>query len=349
MEQSYPLKSIVSVQAIEASIFDLLKRRDECTQVLPNDLVLRIHRVRDICKNAEAKEGNCQIAWRRNPHSGNDNRQSSKHAHGISNRWRGGSPGSSQDKPKTVNTARYVSKFTNSETPVEDKILNQVILNKLNKFSLSNYNDIKEFLEQILDNNETEFLHNFIQLVFKKAATEPTFCPLYAKMISELSMKYSCFKKELFDIYEKYITIFDEITEDQCENYEQYVQRNREKIHRHGYSQFLGELTSLDVLEFGQLEGLYIKILEQIKQVSNRGDDKVNLVEEYVSCLLCMTKAFQKDTNYNLKSIRTRLGETCEPILEELLTNRTSKYPGLSKKASFAIMDCLDIFRSSVP
>jgi ATP-dependent exoDNAse (exonuclease V) beta subunit len=74
-------------------------------------------------------------------------------------------------------------------------------MNKLNKFSLTNYSEVKEFLEQILDNNETEFLHNFIQLVFKKASNEPTFCPLYAKLVSELSAKYGFFKKELYDIY----------------------------------------------------------------------------------------------------------------------------------------------------
>ena len=85
---------------------------------------------------------------------------------------------------------RYVSKFKNTESTVEEKILNQVILNKLNKFSAANYDEIKIFLQQILDSDEKEFLQSFMLLVFKKAAAEPTFCGLYARMISELSVQY---------------------------------------------------------------------------------------------------------------------------------------------------------------
>ena len=321
----------------------LLGQRSSCSHALSEDFIQRIHAVRSLCKAVEEKDGNGHLQWRRGGSSGHAPKSS---------KWRGGSGGSGgngqSDKPKPIHTiGKYVSKFTNSETPVEDKILNQIIMNKLNKFSLTNYVEVKEFLEQILDNNETEFLHNFIQLVFKKAANEPTFCPLYAKLVSELSAKYSFFKKELYDIYTKYIDIFEDIPEEKSSSYEQYVQQNRDKIQRHGYSRFLGELTSMGVLELDQLKGLYIKLIEQLKVAAAKGDEKQQLVEEFVDCLVCMTKAFQKDTE-GLVHIRKHLSEACEPLLEDILSNRTSLYPGLSKKGSFAIMDCLDIFRGAV-
>jgi hypothetical protein len=252
-------------------------------------------------------------------------------------------------QPSTEKSGRYVSKFVNTEAPVEDKILNQVILNKLNKFSASNYNEIKQFLEQILDSNEKDFLHDFMLLVFKKAASEPTFCPLYAKIISELSVKYSDLRNELSELYKKYMDIFEEVTEDKCINYEQFVQRNKEKLHRLGYSQFLGELTSLGVLDLDQLKSLYGKVLDQIKLHASRGEEtgesRTKLVEEYVDCLFRMTKAFQKGNSTKLVEIRSQLSESCQPVMEDILAHRTTNYPGLSKKGAFGIMDCLDIFR----
>jgi hypothetical protein len=341
---NYPQQSMASVQSIEASVMTLLGQRGTCTQALPEDFIRRIHAVRILCKAAEETDGNGQLQWRRG--GGGPSGHAPK-----SSKWRGGSGGGNgggqSDKPKPAhNVGKYVSKFTNSETPVEDKILNQIIMNKLNKFSLTNYSEVKDFLEQILDNNETEFLHNFIQLVFKKASNEPTFCPLYAKLVSELSAKYGFFKKELYDIYSKYIEIFEDVPEEKSKSYEQYVQQNRDKLQRHGYSRFLGELTSMGVLELEQLKGLYIKLINQLKVAAAKGDEKQQLVEEFVDCLVCMTRAFQKETEA-LLHIRKQLGEACDPLLEDILSNRTSLYPGLSKKGSFAIMDCLDIFRGA--
>jgi hypothetical protein len=244
-------------------------------------------------------------------------------------------------------SGRYVSKFTNSETPVEEKILNQVILNKLNKFSGANYEDVKSFLQQILDSDEQGFLRDFMLLVFKKAACEPTFCPLYARMISELSVTYPSLLVELEKLYNEYMAVFEEVSEDQCKDYEQFVQRNREKLHRLGYSQFLGELTSYGVLELDQLKALYVKILDQLKAAAALNETKQHVVEEYVDCLFRMTGAFQKGRLAKLTEIRRQLGIVCEPVMEDILARRSADFPGLTKKASFAIMDCLDIFRGN--
>jgi hypothetical protein len=342
-----------TVQPIEVLVQELLELRQNCTQSLSDEIVRRIHSVRSLCKEAEAIDGNGQINWRKvssntNGYHGSNNRQSFHPGSGSSARWRGSgqsSPNSQSGSEKSVQ--KYVSKFKNSDTPVEDKILNQVILNKLNKFSNANYQEIKEFLEQILDSNEKDFLHDFMLLVFKKAASEPTFCPLYARMISELSAKYDFLFLELNDLYNKYINIFDAVVEENAQSYEQFVQRNREKIHRLGYSQFLGELTGHGVLNIEQIKELYMKILSQLKVCAKEGESKQHHVEEYVDCLCRMTIPFKKGNSEKLNNIRLELSEFCEPIMSEILANRSNLYSGLTKKSSFAIMDCIDIFRGT--
>ena len=207
---------------VESSILEILKLRQYCTLSLSDEIVRGIRLIREKCQLAEkqeASDGGDQIAWRRSGGiseygGGGGGKHSSgsslKKSNGPATNWRGppvqfvnkqqpslgrqsNGSSSSSDRPNT----KYVSKFTNVNSLVEDKILNQVILNKLNKFSQVNYQEVKAFLEQILDSNESGFLRDFMLLVFKKAACEPTFCPLYARMISELSEKYNSLLKEL--------------------------------------------------------------------------------------------------------------------------------------------------------
>jgi hypothetical protein len=337
---------------VEVSVMDVLKLQPNCKSALSEDTIRRIQAVRSICKSVETSEGGGNgggVSWRRGvPSSSSSTKPQSK----PPNKWRGGAHSGGKPHHSEKPYTKYVSKFTNSaststSTGVENKILNHVILNKLNKFSAANYNEVKEFLEQILSSDEKDFLHDFMLLVFKKASSEPTFCGLYARMISELADKYPFLHQELDQLYGKFMDIFEEVSEESCSDYEQFVQRNREKQHRLGYSQFLGELTTREILQITHLKDLYTKLVDLLKMHAMEGEGKQNLVEEYVDCLVKMTCAFQKDTSEKLKTNRNELRATFEKEFEDILSNRSSKYPGLSRKASFTIMDCLDILRGN--
>jgi hypothetical protein len=343
----------------EEGIHEVLGLRQTCTQTLSDDIMRRITLVREKCALAEKAEQGGSVQWRRGPngvntggHGGGGHGSGGRPGSAIqSNRWRNGPPsatgrqGTSSGQPHMPH--QYVSKFTNADAAVEDKILNKVILNKLNTFSQANYEEVKAFLQQILDSNETDFLKDFMLLVFKKAANEPVFCPLYARMISELSQQYPILRAEMEELYTKYISIFEEVSEEECTDYEQFVQRNREKFHRLGYSQFLAELSRLGILEQAQLQQLYETILIQIKLHAGKGTARQNLVDEYVDCLLQMTRAFQKGITQKVTMLRIAIGKVCEPIMEDILARRTGEFPGMTKKAVFGIMDCLDIFRGN--
>jgi hypothetical protein len=338
----------MAVNPQESSVMELLSLQSQCKKSLPDEIMRHIHSVRSVCKSAETAEGGASVSWRRGiPNTSSKSSVNSKSSP-IPNKWRGNhyqkSHTSSQsEKPYT----RYVSKFTNSSAGVENKILNHVILNKLNKFSAANYNEVKEFLEQILNSDEKDFLSDFMHLVFKKASSEPTFCGLYARMICELSDKYPFLHEELDQLYVKFMDIFEEVSEESCCDYEQFVQRNREKQNRLGYSQFLGELTTREILDISHLKNLYTKLVQLLKTHAGEGEAKKILVEEYVDCLVKMTIAFQKDNTDKLKNYRNELRSTFEAEFEDILSNRSTKYPGLSRKASFTIMDCLDILRGN--
>ena len=129
---------------------------------------------------------------------------------------------------------KYVSKFKKSSEKVEDTILNTILLGKLNKFSEKNYDEIKEFITHIIDSGQTDMIKCFMKLVFEKAASEEMFCPLYARLLSELSARYPVLLTEMANLYSVYMAIFEEVSETKAENYNEVCKQNVEKKYRRG-------------------------------------------------------------------------------------------------------------------
>jgi hypothetical protein len=249
---------------------------------------------------------------------------------------------------------KYVSKYKNSEAQVEDKILNTIILSKLNKFSASTYDDIRDFLFQILGsqdafqttqekNNTEEFVKEFMSLVFKKAASEEIFCPLYAKLLTDISEKYPIILDEMNKLHENYLEIFEECDESMSRSYEEFLEKNREKKYRQGYSQFLAELTSLKILSVDKLIVIYNKIFTQILN-NGKQENKVVLIEQYIDCLLRITKVLRNRTEQFYIDIRKKLLSNIEGSLNEIMNNK-SIFISVSPKSRFLLMDIQDYLK----
>lgn len=252
---------------------------------------------------------------------------------------RGGPPqkwtGSARPEP----VGRYQSQFRNSEkAAVEEKILNNIILSKLNKFSPATYVEIREFLYQILGSGEAdlkEFVRDFMKLVFRKAASEEIFCPLYAKLLGEISSKYDVILEEMKSLSDHYLEIFDEVDEKASGNYDEFVQKVKEKKYRLGYSQFIAELAKLEILPLTILSATFTKLVTLLS--SNLTDlTKKTLLEEYADCLLRMTRVFKGRNTVFTKLAR----QTLSPTIQEL---RTRSQESCSSKVRFALMDICDI------
>jgi hypothetical protein len=247
--------------------------------------------------------------------------------------------------PSSGPPSRYQSRFKNTSQPVEDKILNNIILSKLNKFSGSTYEDVREFLYQILGSGEPdlgEMVRHFMLLVFKKAASEEIFCSLYAKLLGEISGRYTVILEEMHKLQANYLEIFDEVEEvpEGGDNYDAFVEKNREKRYRQGYSQFLAELAAIEILDLSNLEQTFRKLTDLMLKYAAMTDKK-SLVEEYADCLLRMSRVLKKKSSPFFVSARNALLTISKTSIDTLLAKKET-FPSFSPKAKFILMDIKD-------
>jgi hypothetical protein len=267
------------------------------------------------------------------------------------------------NSPKTPYTGppigRYQSRFKNQSEPIEEKILNRIIRLKLNKFGPTTYTEIRDFLYQILgqesvateedgnvqaeEGQVAEFVRDFMLMVFKKAASEEIYCPLYAKLLSEIGSKHSVIFDEMNSLYKNYMEIFEEADVNTASgDMASFEKKNVEKKYRQGYSQFIAELTTLEILSLESLLATYKTLFQNIDKHSRVAENKP-LVEEYVDCLLRMSRVMKDKSTEFFSSARNKLFLQNKEIIDTLINIRDGTYPSLSPKARFLLMDIRDI------
>jgi hypothetical protein len=200
---------------------------------------------------------------------------------------------------------------------------------------------VRDFLYQILDSGQTDFTKEFMRLVFKKAAAEDMYCPLYARLLSELRTTYPVIQTEMSELFHAYLTIFHDVDESDSANYKEFIERNLEKKYRLGYSQFLAELVIMETVDLAALEKTF-EIL--ICNISRLGwvEGKVHEVQEYADCLLRMSKVVHKKNTGFFINLRKQLYEVLRVRLEEILNSPKEDFPSLVPKSRFALMDIRD-------
>lgn len=256
-----------------------------------------------------------------------------------------GSPYSPMPASGGYSPSRYKSKFQSSTQQVDDKILNNIILSKLNKFSGNTYIEVRDFLYQILGSGEPdlgEMVRQFMLMVFKKAASEELYCALYAKLLAEISSRYTVILEEMMKLQENYLDIFDEVVEvvEGQDNYDVFVEKNKTKRYRLGYSQFLAELAALEILDLSNLEKTFQKLTDLMLKYAAVPDKRV-LVEEYADCLVRMSKVLKKKSSAFFISARMSLLTISKTTVDTLISKK-ELYPSLSPKARFILMDVKD-------
>jgi hypothetical protein len=179
-----------------------------------------------------------------------------------------------------------------------------------------------------------------MHLIFTKAAAEEIFCPLYARLLSELSAKYTFLLDEMKAIYGKFMTIFDEIKEEACADSEEFIRKNKEKKYRKGYSQFITELYKHNILENDAFITTLNKIADNILAYA-RIPDHVQLVEEYSACFLCIAKGISGAGTDICKDMHTLIVNKLGQLMDS--TNiKSADYQSLTHKIRFALLDSKD-------
>jgi hypothetical protein len=339
---------MASARSTEETIQAILTLRHRAPQV-SEEILLRIRAIDSLLHDNDTVVPN----WRRGI-SGNASqsrgRQQGHTPHPQpqpppNNRWKNTPPSEHHvgqgGGGQVVQNQKYQSRFKNTDAGIDDTILNTIILNKLNKFSASTYIDVRDFLYQILDSGQTDFTKEFMRLVFKKAAAEDMYCPLYARLLSELRTTYPVIQTEMSELFHTYLTIFQDVDESDSVNYKAFIERNLEKKYRLGYSQFLAELVIMETVDLASLEKTF-EIL--ICNISRLGwvEGKVNEVQEYADCLLRMSKVVHKKNTGFFINLRKQLYEVLRVRLEEILNSPKEDFPSLVSKSRFALMDIRD-------
>jgi hypothetical protein len=252
--------------------------------------------------------------------------------------------GNSSPVSGSYSPSRYKSKFQNANQGVDVTILNNIILSKLNKFSGTTYTDVRDFLYQILGSGEdvTEMVRQFMLMVFKKAATEEIYCALYAKLLAEISTGYKVISEEMQKLQENYLEIFDDVEEvkEGQDNYEVFVEKNKNKRYRLGYSQFLAELAAIEFLDLSNLERTFEKLMDLVRKFAAVPDRK-GLIEEYTDCLVRMSRVLKKKSSTFFIAARKSLLDISKETIDMLIAKKED-YPSLSPKARFLLMDVRD-------
>jgi len=236
-----------------------------------------------------------------------------------------------------VSGPKFSSAAVKATGETEDRILAKV-KGKINKLGPMNYDATKTFMQQILDSEETEFLDEFMKFIFQKAATESTFCPLYAKLLHELADQFTHLRVVMTNLFRDYTAIFVEVEtapDVGTEDYKAFVEALERKKFRRGYSQFVAELVKFgeaDLDAFTELIQQIVTVLEQ----SYKSPAKTLVCEEYIDCLANMCNSAPK-----ILSNASWSGGVKER-LQTLTKIPRSDAPGLTNKGRFALMDLVD-------
>ena len=208
------------------------------------------------------------------------------------------------------------------------------IRDKMNKFSPMTYDATKAWLSELLNSDETDFLTDFITLVFEKAAAEEPFCALYARLITELCAGFPHLITELRRIFGEFMAIFAEAAEEPdvgAAEYKAFIALRERKAHRRGYATFVGEIAKLKVLTAEDITRTCNVILDGL-MTAKTSAEKGMLCEEYADCLTRL-----------VKSCLDLIRPSAAPLVARVKV-AMERSEGLTNKARFALMDITDLF-----
>lgn len=223
-----------------------------------------------------------------------------------------------------------------ADVTTEERMMDR-IRDKMNKFSAMTYAATKAWLSQLLDSGQTDFLTEFVTLVFEKAAAEERFCVLYARLITELCAEFPHLDVELRRIFDEFLHIFTEAAEEPdvaAAEYKAFVALRERRRYRRGYAAFVGSLAKLCVLSVDDITRTASIILDGLMTTRVK-EEQGMLCEEYADCLTTL-----------MKSCKDILAPVVAPLLQRVKEAmiRTPGTPSLTNKARFALMDLTDLF-----
>ena len=233
-----------------------------------------------------------------------------------------------KERPKTF--------LNTSKGEIDD--LNKELNGNLNKLSSLNYDKIyKKIVDIFINKNEIFDYNYFIDNLFSKSVMQPTFCPLYVRILiimKEKSLleykeeKISYHLIEKCNSFKSMITEFKEKEDDilNPNNYDDFCEKNKKKIFKKGFSQFIGELYKNKFLDNVYLNDFIYLLYLNIK--SNLDNDNLN-IEDSIICFIQLI-----NTTISKRQLRnTNLYNKIKELMN---------YKNIPKKIKFKLMDVVE-------
>ena len=218
-------------------------------------------------------------------------------------------------------------KKSNDKNDIFRKDLN----NNLNKLSDQNYPSISKKIMEMYNLNKDEFDFNyFINNLFDKSVMQPTYCPLYVRLCKEFDELDNIIEL-IRDKCETFRLLIQEISDKDDDvlnvnNYDDFCKKNKDKVFKKGFSQFIGELYKN---EFIEKEFIQDFMKDMITNIMNKLNNEDSNVDDSITCLVQLIH-----TCINCKNIKLAL------VKSRLISMKNHEI--LPKKLKFKLMDLLE-------
>ena len=247
----------------------------------------------------------------------------------------------------------------------KDAELKKEINGNLNKLSNNNVKKIFGKIIEIFTQNIDIFdFHYFIDTLFDKAVMQPIYCPLYVKLFMELRNKYnelelekkvvnelelekkivneevneeekleedtlSLLIREKCNLFMTMITEFKDMEDDVLNpnNYDDFCNKNKKKVYKKGFSQFIGELYKNRFVDSVYISNFMEALSNNIIMMLDKGNTNVE------NPSICLVQLVETSVNRRLFK-----NNKCFVKIREI-----KDHPTLSKKLKFKFMDLLGV------
>jgi hypothetical protein len=240
--------------------------------------------------------------------------------------------------------------FLNKKTGKEDELKKEINSN-LNKLSPGNSQKIFTNVIQLYQDNLDCFdYHHFIDILFDKAVMQPIYCPLYVRLFMELRKKYLINLKSKLDENREEEDLNDDLSSlirDKCNlfmnmitdfknqqdavlnvnDYDDFCEKNKEKVYKKGFSQFIGELYKNRFVDSDYLSQYLNALSNNIIGNLNQNNTQVE------NASICLVQLM--DTAINKRLFKN---DKCWDRIKEI-----KDHPVLPKKLKFKFMDLLGV------
>jgi hypothetical protein len=250
------------------------------------------------------------------------------------------SNGNNYNKKKHYNVPKTrTTTFLNKDTGKDDK-LKKEINGTLNKLTIENSSAIFLSILKLFEENIDIFdYETFVDNLFDKAVMQPTYCPLYVKLFiimdkkhntmdSENEGKFTSLLIEKCELFKSMIEEFGEKKDDVLnpEDYDDFCLKNKQKVFKKGFAQFMGELYKNNFVNDEFLNDYLMALVNNI--IYNLDNDNTN-IENSSICLIQLV-----DTTMNKRQF---FKTAVYPKINEII-----KYTIIPKKIKFKFLDLLD-------